>query len=600
MFPRLRRTPILFFVCLVGCSDAFAADLPLPCDHATCSRQPYIIEPPDVLNIDPVHLAPRQPYLIEPTDVLILKVAGALPDRPLSGKVVVTADGTVVLGHDHGVVRVSGLTLEEAAGAIRARLCEKLDNPKVSLDLDVFRGYTQTRGDHLVNMDGTITLGSYGSICVTGLTRCQAKAAIERHLSKFLHNPEISLSVSAFNSKYYYVIADGGGYGMQVLRFPITCYETVVDAVSYDHGLAEAAFSAKKIWVSRPKHDKSAGYEILLVDWKAITGGGNPKTNYQLFPGDRVYVSFTPGPDLWDVVGKIVEFIRVQVQAYNQAAETKWLRAFGYQTLTIEKEHLSGNEQSGQDVASTASKPSLPPLIVVNKHQVKVNFKVPHCGSSGLGAADVWLTTDDGKHWDRAEKDVPVIGADDNAAVMGGPLHVSVKVSLPHQEQIYGIYLIVKSGAGLGLDPPTPGQVPQMRVEVDVQPPVADLLAPIPDPTRENGVIFLWRATDRNLEANPITLEYGDTPNGPWKPIGPPALPNTGGAELQYAMGDGPQGSRPTGKFAWTIPSDIANGRAYLRLTVRDVAGNVAVAVTQVPVLFDRTKPSLTEFTISK
>jgi hypothetical protein len=244
---------------------------------------------------------------------------------------------------------------------------------------------------------------------------------------------------------------------------------------------------------------------------------------------------------------------------------------------------------------------ALPPLTVVKSLQVKVDFEVARCGPSGLGTADVWLTPDEGQHWDRAQKDVPVIGADGSAALVGGPLRVSVMVSLPHTEQIYGIYLIVKSGAGLGLDPPAPGQVPQMRVEVDMQAPVADLLAPIPDQTRENGVIFLWRATDRNLEVNPITLEYGDTPNGPWKLIGPAALPNTGGAELQYSMGTGPQGPRPTGKFAWTIPYDIPNGRAYLRLTVRDLAGNVAVAVTQVPVLFDTTRPQLLpgKFTVS-
>jgi hypothetical protein len=35
---------------------------------------------------------------------------------------------------------------------------------------------------------------------VTGLTLSQAKCVIEKHLSQWLLNPEISLSVSAFNS----------------------------------------------------------------------------------------------------------------------------------------------------------------------------------------------------------------------------------------------------------------------------------------------------------------------------------------------------------------------------------------------------------------
>ncbi len=31
--------------------------------------------------------------------------------------------------------------------------------------------------------------------------------------------------------------------------------------------------------------------QILPVDWKAITMAGSTATNYQIFPGDRVYVS---------------------------------------------------------------------------------------------------------------------------------------------------------------------------------------------------------------------------------------------------------------------------------------------------------------------
>jgi polysaccharide biosynthesis/export protein len=270
-----------------------AQPLPIPREQAMTYHPPYIIEPPDVLNIDAVRLVPRPPYRIEPLDVLILNVAGSLPDRPLSGQVVVTPDGTISLGYDYGVVRISGLTLEEASVAIRNSLREKLNNPEVSLGLSVFRGVTQTRGDHLVNMDGTITLGSYGSVCVTGLTLCQAKAAIERHLSRFLLNPEVSVSVSAFNSKYYYVIADGGGYGMQVLRFPSTGKETVLDAISNISGLPAVA-STKKIWVARPTPANATCYQILPVHWQTLIMAGDTETNYQLFPGDRIFISADP------------------------------------------------------------------------------------------------------------------------------------------------------------------------------------------------------------------------------------------------------------------------------------------------------------------
>ena len=64
----------------------------------------------------------------------------------------------------------------------------------------------------IVAQDGTITLGTYGCVNIAGLNLCQAKAVIENHLSKHLLNPEISISVAAYNSKVYYVVVDGGGF----------------------------------------------------------------------------------------------------------------------------------------------------------------------------------------------------------------------------------------------------------------------------------------------------------------------------------------------------------------------------------------------------
>jgi len=224
---------------------------------------------------------------------------------------------------------------------------------------------------------------------------------------------------------------------------------------------------------------------------------------------------------------------------------------------------------------------------------VKMEFEVARCGPSGLGKADVYLTTDEGQHWERSQTDVPVVSEGSNYQGMAGvPIQASVSVALPKTEVIYGIYLIVKSGAGLGEPPPQPGRMPQMRVEVDTQEPIVDLLLPSPDPTRENGVIFYWRASDRNLDANPITLQYAQTLNGPWISIGNTALPNNA-ADIPPNMPN-----RPTGKFAWTVPFDLPNGQAYLRIIVRDLAGNTSVATTVKPVVFDTTLPRPEHFSV--
>jgi len=276
-----------------GQPEAPPGGLPIPRELAMTAHPAYIIEPPDILLIDAIRLIPRPPYRIEPLDVLLISVSPTLPDQPINNNFIVSPEGTVALGFGYGVVRVSGLTLEQAAERIKATLVRIVKEPQVAVALVQFRGVQQTRGEHLVSQDGTITLGTYGSVCVAGLTLCQAKVAIERHLSRFLLNPEISLNVSAYNSKVYYIIFDGGGYGQQIFRLPITGKDTVLDAISQLGGLPPVS-SKHHIWVARPAPCTKPCYQILPVNWDVLTQAGDTETNYQLFPGDRIYVRADP------------------------------------------------------------------------------------------------------------------------------------------------------------------------------------------------------------------------------------------------------------------------------------------------------------------
>jgi len=47
----------------------------------------YRIEPPDVLLIDAVRMAPKAPYYIQPLDILQVVVSGALPEQPINAPV---------------------------------------------------------------------------------------------------------------------------------------------------------------------------------------------------------------------------------------------------------------------------------------------------------------------------------------------------------------------------------------------------------------------------------------------------------------------------------------------------------------------------------
>jgi polysaccharide export outer membrane protein len=272
-----------------GSGERDPNERPLPTELAMVSHPPYMIEPPDILLIDAVRIVPRPPYVVQPLDVLLIRVSNTLTNQPIDSVFTVGPDGTINLGFTYGSIRVAGMTLEMVQQTLLRHLSKVLREPQVAVALAQFRGVQQLRGEHLVRQDGTISLGTYGCVYVTGLTICQAKAAIERHLSQFVQDPEISLDVFAYNSKVYYIITDGAGFGQQVYRLPITGKETVLDAISAIQGLPAVA-STRHIWVARPAPANHSCTQILPVDWRAIVEGGSTATNYQLFPGDRIYI----------------------------------------------------------------------------------------------------------------------------------------------------------------------------------------------------------------------------------------------------------------------------------------------------------------------
>ncbi len=146
--------------------------------------------------------------------------------------------------------------------------------------------------EHRVRPDGTVGLGIYGQVYVAGMTLDEAKCAIIKVLSsrlKEVSERNTNVDIIGYNSKKYYVITDGGGYGEQVFPFPITGNETVLDALANINGLPAVA-SKKNIWVARATPDGAPYPRVMPVDWKGIAQYGSAATNFQILPNDRIYV----------------------------------------------------------------------------------------------------------------------------------------------------------------------------------------------------------------------------------------------------------------------------------------------------------------------
>jgi len=262
----------------------------VPIEQSKVLLPPYRIEAPDILFIDAIKIVPKAPYRISPQDTLQIRAAGTLADQPINGYFVVEPGGAVELGPAYGKVGVAGLSLEEATEAVENQLRRLLKQPQVSLTLAQSVGQQEIAGEHLVASDGRVNLGIYGGVYVAGMTVNEARRAIEAHLTKYLYDPRVAVDVGAYNSKVYYVITEGAGFGDSVSRFSVTGNETVLDAMSQINGLSRLA-SKSHIWIARPAPEASGCDQILPIHWDKITKDGETATNYQLLPGDRIFIS---------------------------------------------------------------------------------------------------------------------------------------------------------------------------------------------------------------------------------------------------------------------------------------------------------------------
>jgi polysaccharide export outer membrane protein len=200
-------------------------------------------------------------YVVEPPDILLIQASDAVTSllQRIEGQHLVAPDGTVNLGI-YGRVRVVGMTLDQVADAVAARL------------LEVLPGLVKLSRDAKKDEEAKERAKAWE-------TTFSTLEAIKR---------ELQVDVLSYNSKVYYVITDGGGYGQQVYPIPITGNETVLDALAKVNGLPPVA-SKKKIWVARATR---AGQppKVFPVNWRAVTELGSSDTNIQIFPGDRVFV----------------------------------------------------------------------------------------------------------------------------------------------------------------------------------------------------------------------------------------------------------------------------------------------------------------------
>jgi protein involved in polysaccharide export with SLBB domain len=140
--------------------------------------------------------------------------------------------------------------------------------------------------DQLVQPDGTIDLGKYGRPVAAGHTLPEVELIV-RDAIKAKEKNAIPVAVRLLSrpGEVFFVLGEVNAPG----AFPITGHDTVLTAITQAGGPTRRA-SEQNMVLSRPTLPEGCRI-VLPVCYTNIVQLGDTTTNYQLRPGDRVFVS---------------------------------------------------------------------------------------------------------------------------------------------------------------------------------------------------------------------------------------------------------------------------------------------------------------------
>ena len=173
----------------------------------------------------------------------------------------------------------------------------------VSIEPVDFNSGIQLPGDQTVPADGTINLGSFGSIPVAGQTTRQIESQVETMIAARslpagndyrtvgYSNPpvlptgnDVTVRLVGQESDRFYVLGEIKAPG----SYPLSGNETVLDALIAAGGVTTKA-NEHKIILVRPART-GQNRVVLPVCYQSIVQLGDTSTNFQIYPGDRIFV----------------------------------------------------------------------------------------------------------------------------------------------------------------------------------------------------------------------------------------------------------------------------------------------------------------------
>lgn len=178
-------------------------------------------------------------------------------------------------------IRENGNSSSTNALAVMTQDAKYVIGPQDVLDVNVWKEPKISRTVP-VRPDGKISLPLLNDIQAAGLTPEQLSSKITSKLHKYLENPQVTVIVTAINSRRIYLMGEVGRPGV----FPMLPNMTVLQALSEAGGFTPFA-KLKDIYVLRNVNGHQVKYPF---NYKDVIKGDKPQENLVLKPGDTIVV----------------------------------------------------------------------------------------------------------------------------------------------------------------------------------------------------------------------------------------------------------------------------------------------------------------------
>ena len=232
--------------------------------------------------------------------------------------------------------------------------------------------------------------------------------------------------------------------------------------------------------------------------------------------------------------------------------------------------------RDGSIAPATGTKPLQASVHYVKSREVTLNSNAS-VGPSGLTRATLWAA-DDKLVWqtppggELGPKPAPEAVAPDRPRII--PLNFTYKAE---KDGTYNFIIVVENHRGPSRRAPKNNDPGDIQVVVDTTPPVVEILSMKVSENGDRGAVvdIRWKATDLNIAATPIMLEYrpANKDQSSWKDIGPGWMDNTG-------------------QYTWTAPTGESH-EFDIRIRCKDRAGNEGMKIAEKPVNTDLSRPTI-------